>query len=52
MKNPFKNIDIKDNKVPMQKKVGNSIVKKTADRPEKTKMGAPQRWIKAHTASR
>ncbi len=39
MKNPFKNINIKDNKVPMQKKVGNSIVKKGAGRPAKPNMG-------------
>ncbi len=39
MKNPFKNIDTKGNKVPMQKKVGNSIVKKGAGRPVKPNMG-------------
>ncbi len=39
MKNPFQNIDVKENKISVQKKVGSNIVKKGAGRPKKPNMG-------------
>ncbi len=53
MKNPYKNIDIKGNKVPVQRKQRGGIAKIAAERPEKTKIRQHyQRRVKVSTASR